>query len=231
MSYLLLVAMALTVVAILGSYSRGGYIGLAVLVAVAWLRTGSKMLYVLLVAVVLVPALHFMPDLFYERLSSISDYQSDGSFLARLTAWQVAYLYALDHFPFGAGFYGPQLPQVFSIYFPNVESHAAHSAYFQVLGEQGFIGLAIYLVILISALWRCSHIIGLARKKPELNWATELAKMTQLSLFVFCISGAALSMAYYDILVLAVSWLLPLTQLVAPQKIAERAPLVSTPAE
>ena len=99
-----------------------------------------------------------MPEKFWNRMNTIQNTQPDASMHGRIVAWQVAYKYANDHFPFGAGFYAPQLASIFNSYFPMEETHAAHSIYFQVLGEQGYIGLTIYLMIIAGAFWSsCPH--------------------------------------------------------------------------
>lgn len=208
----LMAGMALTVVAVLGTYSRGGFIGLVVLSIAAWLRFRNKMLYLLVAAAILVPSLYFMPASFFARLNSIDSYGTDSSFQGRVTAWHVAYNYARDHFPFGAGFYGPQRAEVFHSYFPNETLRAAHSIYFQVLGEQGFVGITLYLLVLIFAFIKSSRIMKASRRNPEKMWVGELAVMIQLGLLVFCLSGAALSMAYYDLLILYIAMLLLLQE-------------------
>jgi O-antigen ligase len=110
----------------------------------------------------------------------------------------VAYVYARDHFPFGAGFYALQDQNVFARYAPGQSSHAAHSIYFEVLGDNGFAGLAIYLCILFLCFWNTFVIRKRTKHVPEMAWMYDLAGMLQLMLFVFCVGGAALSMAYYD---------------------------------
>jgi probable O-glycosylation ligase (exosortase A-associated) len=198
----------LTFLSVLGSYSRGAYLALGALCVLGWLRSRKKLLYPILVAAIAYPALNFMPQHFYDRLdtvSSVNAAETDGSFQGRVLAWKVAYYYARDHFPFGAGFAGPQKPGIFNFYFPLESTHAAHSIYFQVLGEHGFIGLAFFLVILVLAFWNCQKIRKAASHHPDLAWARDLATMIQLSLLAYCIGGAALSMAYDDV---AVIWFL-----------------------
>jgi O-antigen ligase len=129
----------------------------------------------------------------------------------------VAYDYARDHFPFGAGFYGPQLAEVFKIYFPDQPLRAAHSIYFQVLGEQGFMGLALYLCILALTFLKTMQVRRLARQRPDAGWAVELTDMMWLSLLVFCLSGAALSMAYYDLFLVLLGLLMALRYQLAPR--------------
>ena len=113
-------------------------------------------------------------------------------------AWKEATYIAIDHFPFGAGFYAPQRPEIFHSYFPYAIPHAAHSIYFQVLGEHGFVGLALYLAVLVLALRNASIILRQTRNRPELEWAHDLANMMQIALIGYYVGGAALSMAYFD---------------------------------
>ncbi|HUZ72214.1 MAG TPA: putative O-glycosylation ligase, exosortase A system-associated [Stellaceae bacterium] len=195
-------ALVLNVLTVLGSYSRGGFIALGVLVVAFWLRTKNKLVYPVVAVVAIIPLLKFMPESFWHRMDTIQTYQTDASFDGRVQAWQVAYHFAVDHFPFGAGFYAPQLPQIFNHYFPGLTPHAAHSIFFQVLGEHGFIGLAIFLAMIASAFLNLRAVMRLTAKVPEMKWANDLARMIQLSLLAFCVGGAALSLAYYDLFTL-----------------------------
>jgi putative inorganic carbon (hco3(-)) transporter len=210
----LAIAMGLTAVAILGSYSRGAYLALAGIGAVAWLKAKRKIAYAASVGVVMVPAFLFMPQSFHDRMDSIQSADTDASFQGRVTAWNVAYDYARDHFPFGAGFDGPQQPMVFNRYFPEEDTHAAHSIFFEVLGDNGFVGLALYLTLLFLAFRRTVQIKRMARGHQELDWATDLANMIQLSLLAFCLGGSLLSLAYYDLLFIYLGLLVALRDVV-----------------
>ena len=163
---------------------------------------------------VIVPALAFMPASFYARMNTIHDTSGDSSVQGRIDAWSVALGVARDHFPFGAGFDGPQKPWIWRRYQPGKESHAAHSIFFEVLGDQGFGGLAIYLVFLAVCVGNAISIRRLTRDRAEFAWAYELAGMLQLSLFVFCLGGAALSFAYYDALFICAGLLSVMKELV-----------------
>jgi probable O-glycosylation ligase (exosortase A-associated) len=212
-SLALLGGMGLTVIAIIGSDSRGGFIGLAILTVAALLKVRKKMAYAAIAALVIVPTLYYMPETFFARVNSIAAYDTDGSFLGRLRAWEVAFSYARDHFPLGAGFYGPQLGEVFNAYFPQYYPLAAHSIYFQVLGEQGFVGLALYLMMLVAIFVQSAKVRRATARRPELAWAHELGTMIQLSMIVFCVCGAALSMAYYDGLIACSAMLVSLSRI------------------
>ncbi len=219
-SYALMGGLVMTFISILGSYSRGAYLACAGLVVVAWWRSKNKLLYPLLVAAVAIPALYLMPQSFFDRVGSINDANTDASVQGRLVAWQVAYRAAVDHFPFGVGFDGAQRPAVFNRYFPDETTHAAHSIYFQVLGDIGFVGLALYLAMIALVFMNCFKVMRAARDRPELYWARDLASMIQLSMFAFCVGGAALSMAYYDVFAIYLGLLSALRNLTKPSKVA-----------
>lgn len=220
-SLVLLGCLLSSAIAVLGSYSRGAYVAMAALAVFFLLHTKRRFLYLFACAAVIVAAIHFMPQSFFDRVDTMNSLDTDSSFQGRVMAWQVAFRYALDHFPFGAGFYGPQLDGIFLHYFPGTNPHAAHSIYFQVLGEHGFIGLALYLGIFFVAFKYSISIIRRSKKSMEAAWAQKLARMIQVSLIAFGVGGAALSMAYYDMFVILV-FLLPNIAAIAAQTAGER---------
>ena len=178
-------------------------------------------------------ALSLMPPEFFDRANSIQAADSDSSFLGRWMAWQVAFLYATDHLPFGAGFYAPQLAGIFNHYFPGAFLHAAHSIYFQVLGEHGFIGLILYLIIMTSAFLSYRRLSKLKLQNTEAAWIGRFARMCSTSLLMFALGGGLLSMAYYDMFIMLVC-LLPALNAIASAQVVQmsrtrRRPQVRAP--
>ena len=204
----------LTVIAIVGTYSRGALIGLGALALFMLLRMRNRLVYLAIAGVLLLFVVQFMPEHFFDRMDTIGTPMQDISFEGRLYAWQVAFFTRPTIFRSAPDFMAPNWPVFFHHYFPDQTPLAAHSIYFQVLGEHGFIGLAIYLAILAAAFLRCSRIISVTRGRPEQRWAHDLAIAIQASLFVFCVAGAALSMAYYDLFIIEVAMLLPLREII-----------------
>ena len=205
------VTVALGTVTVVATYSRGGFIGLLVLGLM--LLKGSKYKFRALVAVGILGIVLFalMPDNYLDRIGTISDATSDDSFAIRLLAWKINYLMALDHPFFGNGLYA-------SLNWANWSSHlgvattwlftsplvlrtfVAHSIYFQVLGDTGFVGLFLFLGILLTALFKTIQTQRLAHRDPALEWSADLARATQISLAVYCVSGGALSLVYFELL-------------------------------
>ena len=190
-------AMVLSALAALGSYSRGGLLAIAAMCLFMWFKSGKKVALGALLCLVGPLLLAFMPERWAERMDTINTYQQDSSAQGRINAWSMAWNLARDRF-LGGGFEVSD-PGIFARYAPDPQAvHAAHSIYFQALGEHGFLGLALYLA-LGWATWRtAAAIIRLSRGKPELAWALGLATMSQASMVGFAVGGAFLSLLYFD---------------------------------
>jgi putative inorganic carbon (HCO3(-)) transporter len=195
----LIAAMALSVFSALGSYSRGGLLGIAVMVAFLWWRSRSRLVSGLVLAMLIPVAIGFMPEQWGERMRTIQSYEEDTSAMGRINAWMMAFNLANDRPVVGGGFeiYDKG---VFGRYAPDPEDvHAAHSIYFQMLGEHGYVGLALFL-LLWMLVWRdASWIIKHCRSRTELRWARDLALMIQVSLVGYAVGGAFLSLAYFEV--------------------------------
>jgi len=191
-------AMLLSALAALGSYSRGALLAIAAMMSLMWLKSQRKMLGGLLIVLLTPLALLFMPDQWSERMDSIGNYQADTSAMGRINAWYMAYNLAKDRF-FGGGFEVAE-PLVFSLYAPDpTDVHAAHSIYFQALGEHGFIGLGLYLLLGILTWRSAAWVVRNSHHDLELRWAGNLARMIQASLIGFAVGGAFLSLLYFDV--------------------------------
>ncbi|GJJ03151.1 O-antigen polymerase [Duganella rhizosphaerae] len=190
--------MLLSALAALGSYSRGALLAIAAMILVMWLKSRHKFAAGILIALLTPLALLFMPERWGERMDSIGDYEQDESAMGRINAWHMAWNLAKDRF-FGGGFEIAD-PTTFFLYAPNPRDvHAAHSIYFQALGEHGFVGLALYL-LLLGLTWRsAAWIVRNSRGQPDLEWALQLATMVQASLVGFAVGGAFLSLLYFDV--------------------------------
>jgi putative inorganic carbon (HCO3(-)) transporter len=71
-----------------------------------------------------------------------------------------------------------------------------HSVYFELLGEQGYPGLAMFLVTAGMAMFRLGRSAKRARVHPELHWVAGLSEALQSGLAVFLASGAFVGIAF-----------------------------------
>lgn len=193
--------MLLTVVGIMGTYSRGGFIGLTAMCAFFWLRSRGKVRNALIVVVVAAVGASFVPQKYYDRLSTIeSADEEDKSFRERLGAWQTAINIANNRM-LGVGPRAYQISYVFGRYKEAGfwrEKMAMHSVFFEVLADIGYMGLSLY-VISCFLVWRnLLWIISATKGIPQLTWANNAARMIEISFAGFAVAGAALSMAWFE---------------------------------
>ena len=205
------VSIVLCAVSVLGTYSRGGLLAIIAMSAFLWIKAKGKLWLGLLVVLVGIGFYSFMPPAWEERMNTISTYEQDSSAMGRLSTWTMLFNLALDRPMVGGGF-EPYTTEVFRRYLPDYDgTHSAHSIYFQVLGEHGFVGLALFMVFWMLT-WQLSRrIIKHTKKDPESKWAYSLATMIQVSLVGYFVGGMFLNLAYWDMpyylmIALVVTW-------------------------
>ena len=195
----LMVAMILTLITILGTQSRGALIGMISMITFLIFKSRQKILLTILMLIAIPIIIAFMPESWHERMSTIKEYSADASALGRINAWGAAINIALNHVT-GGGFKGLPIPWVFEKYASNpLDIHDAHSIYFQVLAEHGFIGLGFFLAIAFSS-WRlASSLMKLTKNKIALQWIYDLSSMIQLSFIGYWSAGSFLGLADFDL--------------------------------
>ena len=199
--------MAMSYLTVVGTYSRGGLVGLAVVSLGMWVRSRSRLIPLLLVAVGVLMGPSVLPPEWGARMSTIPVFFEDESFVGRQEAWDVAIGLAADRPVFGGGFSATELDQVFDRYNDGItrQGTAAHSVYFQVLGDHGYTGLFLYLLLMAFSWANLQQVRAWSVVRPRLQWAVHLAEGMQISLVGFAVTGALLSMAYYDLYVLLIA--------------------------
>jgi putative inorganic carbon (HCO3(-)) transporter len=195
----LMASMVLCGFSVVGSYSRGALLGGAAMLLVLWLRSRNKIMTLIPLVVIAGGALAFMPAQWFERMNTINSYEEDGSAMGRINAWHFAYNLAKDRPILGGGF-NAFSPELFHKYAPDPNDfHDAHSIYFEVLAEHGFVGLSLYLAMAFGVMIMGSVIRGRTKKHEELKWAHDLASMLQVRFAGFAVGGAFLGLAYFDL--------------------------------
>lgn len=235
--------------AVIFTYSRGAFLGLAVVMTLLFLK-GSKRLvggaaaFAVVVIFFLTVGHSLIPAPWWERMGTITTYQEDGSAMGRLESWRVAYEVASDRPLVGGGFW--VLPQAeIRDRFDSAKSLSAHSIYFAVLGDHGFVALALFVGLMISCLFTLRRVRKTVGGHPEGAWLVTSTKMLEISLVAYMVNGAFQTEAYFDLfyhLVAAVilvkvlaARLEPVPEAtalpspVAPAIVARRRPLLPAP--
>jgi putative inorganic carbon (hco3(-)) transporter len=227
----LTISMVLVGVAILGSQSRGALLGLLAMAVFLGAKGRKPIRFTFLLAIFLAAGISFMPAKWTKRMDTIQDYQADTSAMSRIYTWQTLWNVAVDRPLTGAG-YGSDNLRLFDRYSPKDSDYnhfkgsvwVAHSIYFQALGEHGFVGLGLYLMLWILVWMTAAQNARRAEKIPELAvWAPLLMRMCQVSMIGFLVGGAFLSLMHLDLPYYIVAFVV-LTKCA----VDERAPLVTT---
>lgn len=194
------VAIALTGIAVLGTYSRGGFIGLVVVGLALVMKSRRRVALLMIIAVLAVVGYQFMPAKWTARIETISHAESVGTVHTRIQSWKFAANVAQARPLVGGGFYVRQSTPMWNAYAPQgAQQRAIHSIYFRVLGEHGFPGLVLFLAILFISWRNCARVRRKTRADASGKWAFDLASMFQVSLLVFMVEGAATTLSYFDL--------------------------------
>lgn len=196
-----------TFLAILGTQSRGALLAALGMSFFTALKSKKPVLTSLTIVIVLGMGILLMPETWTGRMNTIESYDQDASAMSRIYTWKTLWALALDRPLVGAGF-NADIPIVFATYAPQDMGKfdfqgtvlVAHSIYFQALGEHGFPGLLLYLLIGILTWRKASDIAAKARHDPKLaEWVPLLMRMSQASLAGFAVGAAFLSMVHFDL--------------------------------
>lgn len=215
LNYALLITTVLLVIAVIGTLSRGGLIALAA-VSIYYVYKSDKKVHSLFYLFALIGVgFLFAPNEWYSRMDTIAEANQDASFMGRVVAWKLSFIMAVENPLLGGGFKSLEYFPVWSDLSRNFDSYpffytgdavpdphqgrAAHSIYFQVLGEQGPIGFILFISIILLTLNKAKAIYKVSLQ-PEDQWIRLLVQAISLSVFAYCVGGAALSFAYFEML-------------------------------
>ncbi|TBR15996.1 MAG: putative O-glycosylation ligase, exosortase A system-associated [Rugosibacter sp.] len=208
----------ITIAAVIGTRSRGGFVSMAA-VGLWLVLTSRKKLPALTVFIVgIVFVVSIAPASWTQRMETIQEADQDSSFMSRVEAWQVSSAIALHNPVLGGGFHAVATQSVWDQYrgqkgllgfvdtgITSQIFRAAHSIYFEVLGDMGFFGFFIFLGVLCNALKNGVQISRLARQGgSELEWAIDLSRSLASTIFAFLVGGLTVSIAYTEFIYMAV---------------------------
>jgi probable O-glycosylation ligase (exosortase A-associated) len=192
----------------IGTQTRTGLLCI-VLVAVLELRAAKRrMLYLALMAGIVLGGIPFLPKSYTERMDTIEGYQADASASTRLAVWKWTIEYAKTH-PLGGGFasyIGNQLEIDMSYRTADGTTvkvvgydvgRSFHNAYFEMLGEQGYPGLALFLLVHLIGIFRMEIIRRTYKKhEGEHAWVAPLAAALQHGHLVFMLGCSFVGIAF-----------------------------------
>ena len=194
-----------------GTQARTGLVCIGVLAILSLRHVKYRFLYLAAAGLIAVSAIPFLPDSYTQRMGTIKKYDADESASTRLAVWKWTWEYVKQN-PIGGGFEvylinqvqykiknvgqaadeGPEDKQVID------QARAFHSSYFEMLGEQGFPGLFIWLLIHIGGAWRMEVIQRMYRKRnrEEERWVAPLATGLQNAQIIYMVGSLFVGIAF-----------------------------------
>lgn len=195
-----------------GTSARTGLVCIVVLGAVMMRTVRYRFLMAGAVGAALLVAIPFLPQSFVERMSTITGFSEDQSASTRIVVWKWTLEYVGEH-PLGGGFdayransFTYQMPQVSgtesnrTIDYIEVtdKERAYHSSYFEMLGEHGWPGLAMFLALHGLGLWQMEVLRRRYRKDDggDARWIHTLANALQQGHVIYLVGAAFVGIAF-----------------------------------
>ena len=197
----------------IGTEARTGLICMAVLALVSLRDVKRRLTFIMAGLMMVTVALPFLPQSYYERMGLITGYKEDSSASTRVAVWKWTFDYALEN-PAGGGFdafrgnrFAYRMPvkeatgdHTVSIEYREVvdEARAYHSAIFELLGEQGWTGLGIWLWFQALGLWQMERIRRRWRNRAaaDQQWQSPLASALQIAQIIYLVGALFQGIAY-----------------------------------
>ncbi len=199
--WLPLLAIPPAVHAVQMTFSRGAMLSLIVITPLVVLRSRYRK-WLLIALVALGPPLIYLTSgkQIQERFFSIETAREmDDSAKARLMSWNAALRIASENPIFGVGVRNSNLLSY--KYGADMQGRTIHSTYLQIAADNGFVGLAIYLLLLFTV-WRELRSVRQSthgKDDPESRLYFGLANGVEASLATFCFGSLFLSLEIFEL--------------------------------
>ncbi|MFV0625077.1 putative O-glycosylation ligase, exosortase A system-associated [Sphingomonas sp. ac-8] len=193
-----------------GTSARTGLLCIGLLAVLMLREVKRRLLYLSTLGAAALLAVPLLPSAFTERMDTIRTYQADASASTRIAVWQWTLDYVKEH-PWGGGFeayrqnhirydkvavVGDNNNATIERSLEVDKARAYHSAYFEMLGEQGYFGLALWLMIHLSGVFRMEVLRRrYAKAGPALGWAAPLATSLQHAHLIYLLGAAFVGIA------------------------------------
>lgn len=196
-----------------GTAARTGLVCIAVLGVLLLRFTQRRILYFSLIVAVGLAAIPFLPSTFTDRMETIQEYEKDESASTRLAVWKWTWDFAQAN-PMGGGFDSYRVNKIrYNMPLTDEEGRltgesttvevvdagrAFHSSYFEMLGEHGYFGLALWLFIHVGGVWRMEMLrrLYIKRAREDEEWVAPLALALQNFSIIYLVGSVFVGIAF-----------------------------------
>lgn len=216
-------AVALTFACLLvpvGTEARTGLLCIAALAVMTLRHTRRRLLFIAGAGVLGLTALPFLPQTYYDRMATIFAPSGDQSASTRMAVWEWTLDYVAQK-PLGGGFdayrsnrFAYTMPvtktegNTTTVTYQEVEdkARAYHSSVFEMLGEQGWPGLALWLILHALGLWQMERLQRRWKTAGDeaTRWIAPLAAALQSGAVIYLGGALFQGIAYQPVMVMLV---------------------------
>jgi probable O-glycosylation ligase (exosortase A-associated) len=195
----------------IGTSTRTGLLCIGLLALLMLRDSKRKFTYLAIIAAMGLIAVPFLPKSFTDRMSTIKTYQQDESAATRVAVWKWTWEYVKQH-PMGGGFEMYRQNQIrydivkadgvagntkLDATLTTDRARAYHSAYFEMLGEQGWPGFLLWMAISLTGLFRMEVIRRRYRKATDDQaWIAPLASALQAGQLLYMLGACFIAIAF-----------------------------------
>ena len=202
----------------IGTQARTGLVCIGVLAVLQLRFVRYRLIYAGIAMTIGLLSIPFLPQSFTERMATIENYEADQSASTRIAVWRWTLDYVNSN-PFGGGFDVYRInkltyelsevdveqyedwgidPDDVDARLVEDEARAFHSSYFEMLGEQGYPGLILWLMIHVGGLWRMEVLrrkYARSEKQGD-KWVAPLAIALQHGHIIYLVGALFVGIAY-----------------------------------
>ncbi len=209
----------------IGTEARTGLLCIAALAVLLLRYVKRRLLFIVGAGVLSLTALPFLPQSYYDRMATIGAPGGDESASTRVAVWEWTLDYVAQK-PLGGGFdayrgnsFTYQMPvregsgNSTSVEYRKVtdEGRAFHSSLFEVLGEQGYPGFVMWVLLHLTGLWQMERVRARWRKRERAGeigedeaWIAPMATALQLATCVYLVGALFQGIAYQPVMLMII---------------------------
>jgi probable O-glycosylation ligase (exosortase A-associated) len=209
------------VLLLIGTQARTGLVALLALVLLVLKYSRSRGTIIAICIATPLFAMPFLPREWVDRMTTITHTQQESSAQGRVVVWRWTIDYANQHPVTGGGFMAylanegqlGKYAREGEVKINNTYGKAFHNIFFEVLGEHGYVGLLLFLTIVIHTLVT-SRKVSVEKNNDE--WLRSFGLCVFMSTAVYCVGGLFIGVAFYPWLYYMYGLAIALVAVVAP---------------
>lgn len=203
------IALVLSYPAVVCTFSRGAWLGMGVATGLILLRHRRKellipaaIMFFITIGVLLTESL---PEKVLGRYDQLVNYKSENSAESRFWNWELCKRVGNANPIFGAGFAWDRR-EVIAKYYPEFLKRwpgkvwNCHSIWYSIFSEHGYLGLILWISLLVSCLVSIKRMRSYGKSHPEKSIHIYYANMLEGGLISYMIVGTFINAAYFEIL-------------------------------